>query len=160
MLTSWTWVTICTIKTVDSICTINTGDSIRTINTGDSIRTINTGNSIRTINTGNSICTINTRDSIRTINTGDSICTINARDSIRTVSTWMAKDIRCKEGCGLTMYSRCSLVDIPGIVVQLAVECTMCTIIIGHCLTWSPQWCALLQRHVIQSESVVVCECS
>ena len=41
------------------------------------------------------------------------------------------------------------------VVVQCAVECT-----IGHCLTWSPQLCALLQRHVIQSESVVVCECS
>ena len=27
-------------------------------------------------------------------------------------------------------------------------------------LTWSPQLCDLLQRHVIQSESVVGCECS
>ena len=31
----------------------------------------------------------------------------------------------------------------------------------GHCLTWSPQLCALLQRHAIRSESVVVfCVCS
>ena len=39
------------------------------------------------------------------------------------------------------------------VVVQCAVECTR------SLLTWSPQLCALLQRHVIQSEGVVVCEC-
>ena len=47
-----------------------------------------------------------------------------------------------------------SLVGITSIVVHCVVECTR------SLLTLPLQLCALLQRHVIQSESVVVCECS
>ncbi len=42
-----------------------------------------------------------------------------------------------------------SLVDITSAIVHSAVECTR-----------SPQFCALLQRHVIQSGRVLVCEWS
>ena len=48
----------------------------------------------------------------------------------------------------------------PSTVVHCAVALHALWSVPGHCLTWSPQLCALLQRHVIQSERVVVCECS
>ena len=46
------------------------------------------------------------------------------------------------------------------VVVHCAVALHVLWSVPGYCLTWSPQLCALLQRHVIQSDSVVVCECS